>query len=205
MSNLKELFTATYLNGSWLSEGSKSGPGSTLPYTVNFRKTLLSVLDTEKIETIFDCSCGDWTWMQEIKEYLPNYIGNDIVECLIEDNIKKYQSNNIKFICGDMFEKLKEYEDGSIDLIICRHTLEHLPTEYCVNVIKEIKRVGKCALITSIAGSNSDINIDGVLSRVINLEEDEYYNILGTATKKYWDTIGDSIDNHNHCNFYKFK
>ena len=205
MSNLKELFTATYSNGSWLSEGSKSGPGSTLPYTVNFRNTLLDIIKSKKVKTIFDCSCGDWTWMKEIQQHLPKYVGNDIVESLIEENTKKYESDNIKFICGDMLDALKTYETNSFDLIICRHTLEHLPTQYCIDAVREIKRVGKFGLITSRNGENSEIKMDGVLSRIVNLEKDEYYEILGEPTNRHWDTMVEPDDNTSHCNFYKFK
>jgi hypothetical protein len=83
--------------------------------------------------------------------------------------------------------------------------LEHLPTNYCIDVVSEIKRVANYSLITSMSGDNCEIKMDGVLSRLINLENDEYYNILGDPNQKYWDTMGEQVDNYSHCNFYKFK
>ena len=208
MNNLKELFTNTYLNNTWGSGGeSRSGAGSSLAYTVHFRKNLLDIINDNKIKTIFDCSCGDWNWMKEIKDFLPNYIGNDIVTEMIESNIQKYESDNIKFICSDMLDTLKKYKNKNIDLIICRHTLEHLPNDYVINVITEIKRVAKFALITSNNGNNSELDLnDGHHSRLINLDKDMYYEILGNAYKKYYDSIDEPSNVlHTNCNFYKFK
>jgi ubiquinone/menaquinone biosynthesis C-methylase UbiE len=128
--------------------------------------------------------------MKEIKDKLPNYIGNDIVTELVELNTKKYGSDNIKFQCGDMLEELKKLEDGSIDLVICRHTLEHLATEYSVNVVREIHRVAKWAIITSIDEVNTQLRPNGITARSVNLEKNEYYTILGDPFKRYWDSMG---------------
>jgi ubiquinone/menaquinone biosynthesis C-methylase UbiE len=144
--------------------------------------------------------------MKEIKDKLPNYIGNDIVTELVELNTKKYGSDNIKFQCGDMLEELKKLEDGSIDLVICRHTLEHLATEYSVNVVREIHRVAKWAIITSIDAVNTQLRPNGITARSVNLEKNEYYTILGDPFKRYWDSMGEPpTENSFNMNLYCFK
>lgn len=203
MSNLKELFTATYTNKKWSEGGSLSGLGSSLDYTKHIRHILVELIQNKKIKTIFDCSCGDWNWMKEIKDILPNYIGNDIVEELVIENTKKYGTNKIKFQCGDMLEQLKLLDTNSIDLVICRHTLEHLPTVYAVDVIKQIYRVSNYSIITSTnCITNSELNVDGVTARNINLEIEPYQPLLGNPIKKYYDSNGDTIDNTFGINLY---
>jgi hypothetical protein len=202
--DLKGLFTKTYKENKWTSNESRSGIGSQLEYTESIRKLIIELIDGG-VEYIWDCSCGDWNWMKEIRESLPNYMGNDIVDELIELNTKKFGSDTIKFQCGDMLEELKKLESASVDLLLCRHTLEHLSTDYVTNVIKEIRRVSKKALITSNNGGNSLLNPNGYNSRGINLGIDEYFQILGEPKSKHWDSIGEQGNSSSNLNLYEFK
>jgi hypothetical protein len=204
MEDLKILFTQTYTENKWTSTESRSGIGSHLEYTESIRKLITELIDGG-VGYIWDCSCGDWNWMKEIRESLPNYVGNDIVDELIELNTKKFGSDTIKFQCGDMLEELKKLESASVDLLLCRHTLEHLSTDYVTNVIKEIRRVSKTALITSNNGGNSLLNPNGYNSRGINLGIDEYFQILGEPKSKHWDSIGEQGNSSSNLNLYEFK
>jgi ubiquinone/menaquinone biosynthesis C-methylase UbiE len=203
--DLKGIFTQTYKENKWGSSESRSGPGSNLAYTEGIRRIIVELIEGG-VETIWDCSCGDWNWMKEISDRLPNYVGNDIVEELIGVNSEKFGSDRVKFRCGDMVSGLKELGDSSIDLILCRHTLEHLPTDYSIEVVREIRRVAKKALITSNTHQgNSPINPNGSNARVINLEKDEYYTILGEPLSKHWDSIGAQPESITNLNLYEFK
>jgi ubiquinone/menaquinone biosynthesis C-methylase UbiE len=182
-NKIKDNFTNTYKNDLWhMGSGeSKSGLGSSLAYTVHFRRELLEIIKKYNLIKIFDCSCGDWNWMKTIKESLPYYIGNDVVEHLIDSNKLKYGSDNIHFVCNDMLSQLKTYSDNELDLVICRHTLEHLPTDYSIEVLLEIKRVSKYSIITSSkhdGKKNTDIEMDGHTYRPVNLSEDPYFNYI---------------------------
>lgn len=203
MKNLKELFTNTYVNNRWTQDGSKSGLGSSLAYTENIRKVLVDIIKQNEIKNIWDCSCGDWNWMKEIKDELPNYIGNDIVDRLVEINNENYGNDRIKFQCGDMLEELRKLETMSIDLILCRHTLEHLPTQYAIDVVKEIHRVSKYSLITSVPNGNCEIDANGQNSRPIDLEKNEYFAILGNPIERYYDTKGNPIEGVYGMNLYE--
>lgn len=203
--DLQRLFTQTYKQNKWGSSESRSGTGSDLAYTHWVRKLILELIDGG-VETIWDCSCGDWNWMKEIKESLPYYVGNDIVPDLIETNIKKFGSDNIKFQCGDMLNELKQLKDSSIDLVLCRHTLEHLPTNYTISVVKEIRRVSKMALITSNGEARNRLIIpNGTNARAINLEMDEYFEILGNPKSKHYDSNGEQSNSSTNLNLYEFK
>ena len=192
---IKNMFVNTYVKNIWGSNESRSGVGSTLPYTENFRKYLVETINNNEIKEIFDCSSGDWNWMKEIYKELPdtvNYIGNDIVPQLIESNNQKYGSDRFKFVCNDMLTQLKTYSDKSIDLVLCRHTLEHLPLQYCIGVVTEIKRVSKRAIITSSNNeyniSNTELDVNGHNSRQINLDMSPFVDILGVYNKNFVDT-----------------
>lgn len=188
MDNLKDKFTATYKNNSWGSQESFSGGGSEWNFAQYYAENFLSIIKKYNIKSIFDTSCGDWNWMNEIKDKLPNYIGNDIVEDLIKVNKEKYESETIKFVCGDMIESLKIQKN--IDLVVCRHTLEHLPTDYIINFLNILKNNTKYALITSGNWHGNEllnINFDGRAARTINLDMDVFKSILGEPIEKFRD------------------
>lgn len=209
IDNLTKVFEITYSHNRWGSEESRSGVGSQLNYTSNIRSNLERIITSYNIKSIFDCSCGDWNWMKHVNLENVNYIGNDIVAELIEVNNKNYSSNNIKFINSDCVTSLKNLEDKSIDLVICRHTLEHLELDYCVEVCGQIKRVSKYALITSnnekSQSVNSHLAADGFSSRQIDLQKQPFVDILGTPTERFYDTINpNNTDVFNGMNFYYF-
>ena len=188
---IEKAFTNTYDKRLWEAEGSRSGLGSSLEYTKNIRVQLVKRIKELKIQSVLDLSCGDWHWMKEIKDELPIYMGIDVVNEMIEVNKTQYQSDTIQFQKGDMLEELRKLKNGDIDLIICRQTLEHLPSDYVEQVLEEIRRVGKYALITSVntTTANDTISMDGYHSRHINLDVSPYVEIIGKAVDKIFDSI----------------
>lgn len=208
INDIKDKFTNTYKTDGWhMGDGeSKSGLGSSLRYTENFRKELVEIIESRDIKTVFDCSCGDWNWMKVIKEHLPNYVGNDVVEELIDRNNKLFGGDTIVFKCNDMLSSLREYNDNELDLVICRHTLEHLPTDYSLEVILEIKKKSRYSIITSTntVGSNGEIIMDGVVSRGLNMLLKPYIDYLGEPEYKFYDSILPIKDNGCFGYLYKF-
>ena len=210
MEKIKNLFTNTYNLNSWGDNQSKSGVGSSLEYTESIRKFLVNFIKENNIKKIFDCSCGDWYWMKEIKHNFIDYLGNDIVDDIIKVNNEKYSSDNIKFVCGDLFDTLSKFEYDHFDLIICRHTLEHLPAEYVKKCLEIISKKTKYAFITnSTLSDNKELNnFDGVNARGINLNSPPSENILPKKMTSFWDSIGinETIDDNIVDNLmYVFK
>lgn len=198
-SNLKKAYTLFYNKGMWkpIDGGSKSGIGSNNEYSGSYSKNLVRIIKEYKIKKIFDCSCGDWFWMQHIQDNFKYYIGNDVCENIIEENKNKYESKNIKFICNDMLSQMKLQNDLEYDLVICRHTLEHLPIEYNINSISEMKRISKYAIITSAnlsysTNQNSEIVFGENFSppyNSINLDLEPYNQVLPEPIEKFWDSV----------------
>lgn len=213
ITQLKSIFSDIYKGDLWSmgQQESKSGLGSSLKYTQNIRETLLKVVNEYNIKNIVDTSCGDWYWMKLIRDKLPcKYVGIDIVSDLIENNTKKYGNENTIFVCGDFLSVLRSLSDKSVDLLLCRHTCEHLPTEYVLEFIKEAKRVSKFLLLTTKTTDNaSPVNRDLVLTetpyRPINLFLHPYSLLLNEyLIEKIYDGPCDIKDPEMYINFYKF-
>lgn len=197
--SIHKMFESTYTNFGWhMGHGeSRSGTGSSLEYSENFSKNLVNFIRKNNVKSIFDCSCGDWNWMQHISHNFEYYIGNDASESAVKINSEKFENEKIKFVCNDAVSQMKTYTDKKFDLVVCRHTLEHLPTEYNFLLLKEMKRIAKFAIITSgnynIGEQNKDINMDGHHARTVNLHIEPYVSILNQPIFKFSDAPKNNI------------
>ncbi len=181
MEFLENIFDNIYKNNIWNmgQNESKSGLGSTDEYTINIRNKLINFIKEKQINKLLDTSCGDWNWMKNIKNDIPNYLGLDIVKDIVDKNNELYSNNNIKFIHTDFLSYIKTQKDKSIDLILCRHTLEHLPTEYNIEFLKECKRVCKYLFVTGYNNlSKTNSELPDSIYRPINLKLPPYSDIL---------------------------
>lgn len=141
---IEEIFKNKFINNEWHSNESKSGNGSELNKTKNIRKNLPIIINKYKINSFLDVPCGDFNWIKEIINFIPNYVGGDIVKELINENKNKYK--NINFIHIDLInDKIPK-----CDLLFIRDCLFHLSYEDINKVIKNIKSSNiKYLLITN--------------------------------------------------------
>ncbi len=124
LKSAKERFEYIYKKRLWTSKESISGSGSTLNFTKNIRHHLPKIFTQFNISSVLDAPCGDFNWMQHVLKECDSicYIGGDIVDTLVQENNKKYATNNISFITLDITKNLLP----DVDLIIVRDCLFHL-------------------------------------------------------------------------------
>ena len=141
----KELFTSYFHNNTWQGRESVSGPGSDSVETVNLIPELNALISVLGAKSILDIPCGDWNYMRHINLDGITYIGADIVEPLIEQNRKKYESDTVTF---EVLDIRHDYLP-TVDLVITRDCLVHLPNDDIWDALINIKRSGSKYLLTT--------------------------------------------------------
>ena len=153
------------------SQETKSGIASHKDWTTNTLTNLLSTIDRYNIKTILDIPCGDVNWIYPVFKSVNKYIGADIVQALVKDNIKTHTDQNVEFKVVNIID------DNliSVDLIYCRDLFMHLSNMNVLNAIENIKKSGAKYLFTSFDSKvtvNEDV-LDGGY-RPINLTAEPF-------------------------------
>jgi SAM-dependent methyltransferase len=137
MSELGDVFEKIMSLDRWSGGESRSGPGSTLSYTLNLRAQLERFIETFAIRRFFDAPCGDFHWMKEVR-FPPGfaYIGGDIAPSLIAANNELYSGAARKFLDFDIIGD--EFPDS--DVWFCRDCLFHLPNSGIFEALRNFAR-----------------------------------------------------------------
>lgn len=143
----KELFTKIYEDGIWndnLAHIPRSGPGSTLKATVNFREYLDQFCETKQIDRIVDIGCGDLTWMPSTKAFSQcKYIGIDIAAHLLDQHKLQYPQHTFLNI-----DAITEEIPGG-DLAVVRDITFHMTHDELSTFLTKIKGLFRYFFITS--------------------------------------------------------
>ena len=123
---------------------------------------LKSVLGKSEIK-VLDSSCGDMTWMAS---YLASrtdldFTGYDITTSNIAQHREKFSNETWKFEQHDI---VTEDINESFDLIISRHTMQHLKTDDVIRTLRNFRRSGsKYLLMTTQSGDfNQELEDDNI-------------------------------------------
>jgi hypothetical protein len=137
MSQLGDVFEKIMSLNRWSGVESRSGPGSTLSYTLNLRAELERFLETFSIRRFFDAPCGDFHWMRHVN-FPPGvtYIGGDIAPSLIAANNQRYAGAARRFLEFDVTRD--EFPDS--DIWFCRDCLFHLPNDAIFGALRNFAR-----------------------------------------------------------------
>ncbi len=191
--NREEKFKTIYKFSYWKSSTSKSfsGSGSEMNSTQNIRKELFEFIKRENINTILDLPCGDFYWMSQINLDHLVYTGADIVDEIIEDNKKKYEKKNLRFIKIDIIkDNLEKY-----DLIINRDCLVHFDNNEINETLNNIKKSNSIFFGSTIFSQeySNDVSEKPDKWRPINLTKDPFnlpkpYTILNDNCEGKFDS-----------------
>lgn len=163
--NRKQQFTNIYEKNLWGGETGEyySGSGSyredlIIPYV----DWLSEFVVQKNIHSIVDLGCGDFNVGNRLSSIVSQYTGVDIVEGVIQNNIKKYGNTNVNFVCLDIVSD--ELPDGELCLV--RQVLQHLSNAEIQKVLDKLVKY-KYSVITEMVYDkaktdhyNVDINID---------------------------------------------
>jgi hypothetical protein len=146
------------MRGSSYEYESASGVGSRLCATEDIRKALPSIVQSLGVRSILDAPCGDFNWMKVLEPTLSldRYIGLDIVQDMVIDNITRYGSIQRGFVLGDIVKDSLP----KVDMILCRDCLVHLPLKDGVRAVENFKVSGAKYLVSTTypgLASNSDV------------------------------------------------
>ena len=143
----KIIFTSIYKSKHWVQNSSSlpekfisvSGHGSNInteqhkQLVKNFNK----MISDFKINSILDMPCGDFLWIKEIINHQNiKYLGIDIVDNLVKENIKNYKSQNIDFKTADI---VNYSTDEYFDLIVIRDLFIHINNSDITKIIKNLR------------------------------------------------------------------
>ncbi len=144
----KTVFTSIFKSKHW-SHGdmpdefiSVSGHGSNIntQQSDNLISSLVEFVKNYKINSILDMPCGDFLWMNKlIKEIkIMKYLGVDIVDEIISENIKKYKNGKINFQTCDIvnFETSENF-----DLVLMRDFFIHTNNDDIKKILLNIKNM----------------------------------------------------------------
>jgi hypothetical protein len=146
------------------------GPGATVESTGRLREWLPGILTKYRIATMLDAACGDFNWMRHVDLGIVDYTGWDVDAGRIErcwTNLDESASDPTTWQRG-----LRRFECVNLlaapdlvphfDLILCRHFLQHLPTNDLVDFVltKFQLSLSPYLLVTTFPGADNDFQWD---------------------------------------------
>ena len=143
----KKMFKYIFLSGYWSDYNigqnhSRSGQGSDFNNTLYLQNELKIFFKKEKIKKILDIGCGDFNWMNNILSDLDydSYLGVDIVDVLISDNLDKYKSKKINFINKDFINDDIDFL-SEFDFVLVRDVFIHLKNSNINKAINKLRKI----------------------------------------------------------------
>lgn len=115
------VFDLVYERNYWASPQSRSGVGSELAFTREYRKHLSALLQEREFKRVFDAPCGDLNWMKTVVDEAGiEYMGGDISSRVVQSVREHHPALDVKVfdITRDAFP--------DADVWHCRDCLFHL-------------------------------------------------------------------------------
>ena len=166
----EKIFSDAFRSNRWGDAESISGPGSNLGVTEAIRKAIPSLITDLGVHSVLDIPCGDFNWMSRL-ELAVDYTGADIVDEIIQEDLRKYFRSDRKFIKLDLLQDTLP----KADLILCRDCLVHFSFAHIFQSLRNIKSSGgKYLLTTTFSERKNNIDIPTGSWRPINLQRSPF-------------------------------
>lgn len=158
-----DIFSSIYLANTWGSAETRSGPGSEKLATLELAQELQATFARLCVDSLLDCPCGQFGWIENA--LLPNmdYHGIDIVPQVVDLNRARYPQGS--FDCLNMSVDALPRSD----LILCRDALVHLSNADIAAVMNNFARSGSTFLLTTQFDVERNVNIATGGWRPVNL------------------------------------
>jgi len=162
----EKIFSDAFSDNRWGDDESISGPGSNLSATRAIRKAIPELIAEYGIHSVLDIPCGDFNWLSRV-DLAVDYTGIDIVDEIIQGNLRKYIRPDRKFIKLDILrDQLPE-----ADLLLCRDCLVHFSFAHIFQSLRNIRSSGcKYLLTTTFTDRKNNLDIPTGAWRPINLQ-----------------------------------
>jgi len=148
----EEIFTHIQKKNRWASDKDQD-----LELTKTLREELPQLLKKLQVKSILDIPCGDFWWLSYADLGFLDYTGVDIVEYVIQNDMKQYANEKRRFLKLDVLND----DLPKADIIFCKDLFIHLPLEDCLKSIKNFKKRGAKYFLADTYPSvkeNNDIN-----------------------------------------------
>jgi SAM-dependent methyltransferase len=150
MDSRARIFNQIYATNAWRGEdGTRSGPGSTLPATELIREALPRKMEELGVRSVLDVACGDGFWQPE----LPGYIGADIAASALEAAQARHPDRNFVLLDAVVDELPRT------DAVLTRDTMQHLSLVDGLAMLNNIRRSGARWLFASTHRGGTNVNI----------------------------------------------
>jgi len=149
------IFETIYRKRLWGKGESASGSGSTVAGTAILRADLAVWLEQEEIALFVDLPCGDFNWMRLVR--FPagmRYLGMDIVQEIVDENVRRHQTELITFRHADILSS----ELPEADAYFCKDLFIHFPNAEIGNAIRRLR--GKTRFLLASTFPNTKVNPD---------------------------------------------
>lgn len=159
-------------------------------------------------DIILDCACGVGYGTYLLAEKAKEVYGVDIDKKTIEYCKSNYSKKNIDFQTGNACKL--DFKDDFFDITVSFETLEHVPKEKSIEMIKEFKRILKTNGRLYISTPNimtANLNVNGELNNhfhCFELSVEEFYNFLNPYFDKI-DIYGTRVRSKNKFNIKYLK
>jgi hypothetical protein len=131
------VFGNIYQRNMWGGESGSfySGPGSDSLAAKLYTEGIKAFIADHNVKSVVDLGCGDFRVASSFLSEDVSYVGVDIVEALIRENIPKYRNEKIDFACLNIIEdRLPKGE-----LCLMREVLQHLSNAQILKIIPKLR------------------------------------------------------------------